>query len=514
MNIAPGVVAELVDVLAGRLQKRAEALIATRGTWQVDGSLWLLGNARVTLAAVETITSADQIKCDCLLAPACAHRTAVALSLPVADDEDAPGGATQDMDDGACADAEVPVTLTDQQLAVVAQCRVHCEELLQCGTQRMPVTLRSGLHADLHRLRVHRLVQADRALTALLSGDAVAGPVDALARLLINLWRLSRGQLTQDVIGRSRATYRDVGGLTLNALFAEPVLAGSGYAGAVATFVDPSGGVWTVSRLSPCELGGVAQHYLAGEPWGGLSESVRVLSRRRLVVSGAKATSQGRLGGGKRVRAAIAGDWSRWRGLSEPYRVFAGDIAGGDRDGLLVGATRLQLSPVAAKLGAGLGTELFGQVRGAQVRGLGRRVGGTWELLGISLDDARFQLPPELSGVWYPGLDAASRNWVGNVAQPEAVEAAEAEQWPGVSPSVEVLIRRWLARVLACGATALDSPAIATDTGWLRKAGAPFAAELLQQLASAPQVGERSFDGRWQADPNALAQAWLALSQY
>ncbi|MDO4716396.1 MAG: hypothetical protein Q4B08_02415 [Propionibacteriaceae bacterium] len=47
-----------------------------------------------------------------------------------------------------------------------------------------------------------------------------------------------------------------------------------------------------------------------------------------------------------------------------------------------------------------------------------------------------------------------------------------------------------------------------TASGWV-----PFAADLLAGLASAPRQGERRFDGTWQPDSAAYAEAWLRLSQ-
>ena len=75
-------------------------------------------------------------------------------------------------------------------------------------------------------------------------------------------------------------------------------------------------------------------------------------------------------------------------------------------------------------------------------------------------------------------------------------------------------MRRWLARVCDAGPSVLSSPTLERDARWLQAAGAPFACELLRAMAASSHAGQRRFDGTWQADPRALATAWLALSQY
>ena len=86
--------------------------------------------------------------------------------------------------------------------------------------------------------------------------------------------------------------------------------------------------------------------------------------------------------------------------------------------------------------------------------------------------------------------------------------------WGHKAPQVTEVTRRWCERVLDAGPAVLSSPLLPKDVAWLKTAGAPFAAELLNSLMNASSQGQRRFDGIWQQDPDVLAWAWLRLSQY
>lgn len=497
MNIEPAVVAAIVDELPPRLRGRIDALI--REGVQVEGHTVALGNATLTLADVETVTDADQISCDCLLAPRCTHRAAVALSLPVEDAAPVVSGPGDPV--GAL------VRLTAEQRAVVDETWRNVGQLLQIGLVRAPATLRSHLTADLHRMRVHGLVVAERGLTGLL-GD---GGVAAASSLLFNLWQLRRAdEVPAEVLGRWRRAYGDVGGLSLQPLAAEPVLTASLFAGVQVSFVDGDGEAWHISRVLPGGAGDVAVRYHGPSDWAGLAASPRELSRHGLVVSGATASPDGRLGGGRKVRAALTDAGSLWQAVPEGHHVITGRIEGGGRSELVVAGSRLFLGDVAARLGAGPGLELLVRTR-AEVACLARGE----QLLGVRFLDDVVRPPEELGGVWWPGLDRVSLDWVGELppAPPDEPPPAP-DQWTATPPSVALVVGRWLERVLRGGAVVLQGDSIRADVAWLDRAGAGFAAELLERLRCAPQEGSRRFDGTWEPDPEALALAWLALALY
>ncbi|SBT89628.1 SWIM zinc finger, partial [Streptomyces sp. DI166] len=88
--VAPEVTAELVGALSPRLRKRLDAGVA-----KLSGRPVVVDGDTVRLAVDDdtdlelhapggVVTSADAIRCGCLLAPDCLHRAAAASAAPVA----------------------------------------------------------------------------------------------------------------------------------------------------------------------------------------------------------------------------------------------------------------------------------------------------------------------------------------------------------------------------------------------------------------------------------------------
>ncbi|WP_448759890.1 hypothetical protein [Actinomyces oricola] len=560
MRIAPALQAQIVNTLAPRVRRRVDALLAT----PIEiGPTVRLGTATVTIEPAEVIDDGGQIVCDCLLAPACAHRAVVALTLePAVAEEDALSGdsaqegaearaepgaqavsasqsptAVGPADTTSAPEATGPdgaeglrgaeqkdgATLSPAQRETREAALGHLAQVLQIGAHRVPATLRSALAGDMHRMRVYGLVLADRALTAFASSlgpapqDAPQERIEALGTLLRNLHELgladAAGTVTPALLGRARGAYHDVGSLKLTPVAAEPVLTASGFGGVQVTFVDTRGRVWTLSRVRPGGREMVAAQYVAGEPWGQLSAAPRALSRCTLLLTRARARADGRLGGGSRVRMATGASWSGWGHAPPGWSLLHGEITGGDRTSLSVEDTTVALTPAARALGAGLATELFGQALGATVTCLARQAASGPELMGMTAGPP-IEVPDDLNGVWWPGLDRVSRDWVGRLPTAPQEPASDPDQWAAPVPSVRQVVRRWLARVCDAGPSVLSSPTLERDARWLQAAGAPFACELLRAMAASSHAGQRRFDGTWQADPRALATAWLALSQY
>ena len=523
MRISPALMASITDSLAPRVRRRVDALLADPVP---IGPEIGFGNATVRLADVEVATSQEHITCDCLLSPGCAHRAAVALSLDVTDDETPTAPEAPPIDprnpaerlrrlteEAARADAR---TITREQSATADLAWEHLTEVLLKGAGRLGAAQRAGLAADLHRMRIHGLVVADRALTGFVHsiGRAPAPRMEAFSAALLNLHRLrglTEGQDANELLGRPRQPYQDIGGLTLTPLFAEPVITASGFAGTQITFQDQWKNTWSLARLRPGTARDVPARYEAGETWGGISESPLTLSRHRVLVADATARRDGRLGGGGQVRAALQAPWKAWENVPEGFEVVSGEIEAGDRHGLLVTGRHLELLPAARTLGAGLATELFGAT-GATVTCLVR---GN-QLLGLNASaDGPIRIPEPLGGLWWPGLDVVTRSWVGNLpAFPDDPDPVDVAEWNVESPRVTETTKRWCERVLDAGPGSLSSPLLAKDAAWLEAAGAPFASSLLTDLAEATRRGQRRFDGTWEQDPEALARAWLRLSTY
>lgn len=516
MKITPALLAAITSALSPRMRNRVDVLLATPVK---PGPRLVFGSATVSIDQAELISSDDQIRCDCLLSPNCAHRAAAALSLVVADaDEDLVPDQEAKTAEQLPADESPSVTqcLTAGQRATAEQVLTQLSQLLCTGVASMGAGGRAMLVAELHRLRLDHLVIADRALTSFMHQlDGPPGPrVAAFSSALLNLYQLTHLEAAADagaLLGRAREPYRVIGGLSLIPLFAEPVLTGSGFAGVQLNFQDDARRVWSLARIRPGGEQEVTERYRVGETWGGLSLSAEDLSRRQLLVANARARGDGRLGGGSQVRAAIQGDWAGWQQLPDGFEVVAGPISGGDRGGLEVAGRYLALSQAARVLRAGLATELFGAALGTQVYCLT----GAGRLLGMADAAEPICLPKRLAGVWWPGLDLVERSWVGRLPAISLVaDTCDADHWGTRSPEVRAITSRWCQRVLDAGQAGLNSPLLARDIRWLRAARAPFAAGLLNELRAATRLGSRDFSGSWLPNAQAFSLAWLRLAQY
>lgn len=372
-RISPALLARIVDALAPRVRKRADAYLADG----VEvGPTTRVAGASVRLAGAGVLTEDDQIVCDCLLAPRCAHRAVVALSLEVAGDGDgptpgeapagaraprsgtgspaAPGGSGGGTGGGAVASGGGGATggapLSGAQRATADAVLGHLGEILQAGASRMGSLHRSMVAKDLHALRLHGFVTADRALTAFLSslGAAPAPRAAAFASAALNLHLLTRPGAPADpgLLGRARQGYREVGGLSLTPLYAEPVLTASGFAGAQAVFADSSGATWSVARVRPGDASSIPTAYAAEPVWRELSAPIRQLSRHRLLVARASARDDGRLSAGAAVRASMGAAHTGWEGAPGPFEVVDGTVSGGDRRGLVIAGRSLALREI------------------------------------------------------------------------------------------------------------------------------------------------------------------------
>lgn len=499
MKIAPALQAAIVDGLGPRVRKRVDAFLADPPAL---AKAVPFGNATVTIAA-EVATEPEHLTCDCLLAPNCAHRAAVALLLDVSD---AP--AEEVLEEPEPAESLV---LSEAQEETIGLAWARLAIALQIGTGRLSAVDRAGFAGDLHRMRVHGLVVADRALTGYVTSIGGTPALDSFTAVLLNLHLLRTrppGVDVEELLGKSRQPYRAVGGLNLVPLFAEAILTASGFAGAQVTFAA-AGRTWTLARLRPGGRAEIPERYWAGDVWAGVSDPLAVLSRHRLLVSDATARLDGRLGGGRQVRAARSAPVLGWDEVPAGFTVVSGPVTGGDRRGLDVDGRRLLLTPTARALGAGLATELFGAALGTPVTCLVRGD----DLLGLRSAGGAIHIPDGL-GVWWPGLDDVDRSWAGELTPRNDDRVFDPADWDAEAPNAVAVTRRWCRRILEAGAGAAVSPSLDRDSAWLAAAGAPFAARLLRDLADAAHQGERRFDGTWAADPERLVAAWLALSQY
>ncbi|GHI09561.1 hypothetical protein AQI88_27835 [Streptomyces cellostaticus] len=335
--VAPAVTAELVAALTPRLRKRLDAGIAKlAGRPAVrDGDIVRIAvddSTDVELHAPGgTVTSADAVRCGCLLAPDCLHRAAAASAAPIAEPateaatEAATAAHCEDVAAGAPAlpDTERPERATPEQCAAARALHSAATAVLEAGTDGSGAVLQAELLRAAHTARLAGLPRAAAtavsvvtALRAARSADPayrLADLVGALRDALSAAHRIphAEGPELTELRGTVRQPYRPDGSLRLYGLFSEPVLTASGYAGAVTWTADAEGRLYQVSDVAP---GG------GGRAVGAADRAVRVgdtalthreLSRAGLAVSGATVSPAGRLGAGAGVRAvrASGADW-------------------------------------------------------------------------------------------------------------------------------------------------------------------------------------------------------------
>ncbi|MYV99878.1 hypothetical protein GT354_16595 [Streptomyces sp. SID3343] len=125
--VAPDVTAGIVEALTPRLRKRLDAAITKLAAYPItrDGDtvhITVGDDAELTLyIPTGAVTTAEDLRCSCLLAPACVHRAAAASAAPIADpdtsaepdtsaDPGTPADPSASADPGASADRGTPPT--------------------------------------------------------------------------------------------------------------------------------------------------------------------------------------------------------------------------------------------------------------------------------------------------------------------------------------------------------------------------------------------------------------------
>lgn len=553
----PLLVADTVAALPARLRAKLDDAVALAADWDVDGDVVRLpGGAEVTLAPQDgVLRAAEQVRCGCLLAPACLHRASVLAAAPVAEDvpagepaaepaaEPAPepgtaeGGKAEPAAGASAVGASDGWRAAEQRAATVVA--TAAGRILDAGLPGAGAAVQSDLLRAVHHARVeglHRLAAAaTRVVTAVRAGrdedpafrlrDLTGDLLDVLETA--HLIATGRGDPAA-WRGTARTEYAPVGSLRLTGLCLEPVLTDSGYAGVVVWLVDPSGGLWSVpdvrpggpERISSAAHGPVA----VGET--GLTH--RALSRSGMVVSGATANADGRLGAGKGVRAVSAPGtvWSQpplrplfGTGRAGPLMLLDLTLCGAVRNDLIaidVAGTPLRLTVprIGGTTAFRENLRLLAEVPGLRLLAVGRPSPdrpGAVELLAVGGEDVA--LPATLGGHADLGLDRLSPAWL----RP----SGPAPPLPDLTAAPDPLdaFTRRHERVVSGGRLTLTVPgslaAVGAETAALRQADLRAGAKLLTDLVTVAQPGERDVFGRLvAADSDALARQWLAAGVY
>ncbi|MFH8933875.1 hypothetical protein [Streptomyces griseosporeus] len=572
--VAPHVTAELVAALSPRLRKRLDAgitkLLARPAVREGDSvRIAVDDDTDIVLEAPGgTVTSADAIRCGCLLAPDCLHRAAAASAAPIADDappeppaEEAqgqrpapPGTPTPGAETPEPTTSETPrapetdETPTAGRLAAARAVYDAAAAVLEAGADGAGAVLQAELLRAAHSARLAGLPRASAAAVSVVTGVRSARSADpgyrladlaaALAGVLGVTHRLphATGPELADLRGTARQPYRPDGSLRLYGLFSEPVLTATGYAGAVTWTADADGRLYTVSDVAP---GGPARAVGAADRtvrMGDTALTHRELSRAGLAVSGATVSPTGRLGAGAGVRAVRASG-ATWR--EEPLdRLWAVPAAeqvrralNGEHDLLFLEVT------------------LVGTVREAAGDCLLADCGGVPVRLAVAHDDpalpyrdnlrllasapgsrlrvvARLVSAPRpralLLAAEHPA-DPAARVDLGL----DRLQRADLPTEPVPAPAVPAvagagdeaplhLLRRRVHQAVSGGRRVLSFTQGGQGDGVrLRAAGLATAADLLGDLHAAAADRTRDAFGRLlPADTDRFARAWLAAAVY
>ncbi|MEU1181907.1 hypothetical protein ABZ464_30590 [Streptomyces sp. NPDC005820] len=567
--VAPSVTAELVEALSPRLRKRLDAGVAKLAGRPIvrDGD-----TVRIAIdddtdlelhAPGSVVTSADGIRCGCLLAPDCLHRAAAASAAPVAEEpltavpEDGPAQTSESPAAPTAATEKAarplsqpgpepePETPSPAQLAAARAVFEAAAAVLEAGTDGAGAVLQAELLRAAHTARLAGLPRAASAAVTVVTGVRTARSgdpayrlpdlVEALRTALGVAHRLPRaaGAELAELRGTVRQPYTPDGSLRLYGLFSEPVLTATGYAGAVTWTADAEGRLHTVSDVAP---GG------AGRATGAADRTVRIgdtalthreLSRAGLAVSGATVSPTGRLGAGAGVRAVRASG-AEWRGepldrlwavpvaeqvaralgdgphdllflevtLVGTVREATGDCLLADCDGL---ALRLAAAHDDPALPHRENLRLLAAARGSRLRVIARLAPGPLPRALLLAAEH-----PSQPGVRVDlGLDRLQRADLPAAAAPPAAALV-----PDEAPLH--LLRRRVHQAVSGGRRVLAFPGgAAGDPARLRRTGFGTGAAVLDELhATAADRSRDPFGRLLPADTPRFARAWLAAACY
>ncbi|MFG3052068.1 hypothetical protein ACGFZP_14095 [Kitasatospora sp. NPDC048239] len=372
--VRPEVVAEVVAGLSARLQKRLDGAAAKLAVRPVSrsGDEWRIEvdeeTALVLHAPGGVVAAAQDVRCGCLLAPACVHRAAAVTVCRLAEpgegaEESAEGAAPAGAPSAAAEAAAAPPagagagvtagagaepTAPSAELAPAERESAHhlhraAAAVLAAGVSGAGAVLQAELLRAAHRARLaglHRPAAAAVAVVTRVRAARSGEPDHRLADLAAGLRELLDLTSTLTSLptpapatapapttatapaghadrpdlaglrGVARQAYQEAGGLRLYGLFAEPVLTAT-HAGVLSWAVDSTGRLSTVAEVMPHGDATAAAPQAVGAGnravrLGDASLGHREFSRAGLAVQGATRSANGRLGAGASVRAVRA----------------------------------------------------------------------------------------------------------------------------------------------------------------------------------------------------------------
>ncbi|MEU3462598.1 hypothetical protein ABZ721_21990 [Streptomyces sp. NPDC006733] len=570
--VAPVVTAGIVGALSPRLRKRLDAAatkIAARPAVRDGDTVRIAVDDEVSLelhAPGGVVSTADAIRCGCLLAPDCLHRAAVASAAPVADEEPAP--APPDAGGGALAPAPAAEevagaaeeTAAAEQRAAAGALWAAGAAVLDAGIEGAGAVLQAELLRAAHAARLGGLPRPAAAAVSVVNGLRAARSADpahrladlavAVRDLLATAHRLpdAAGSELAALRGTARQAYVPDGSLRLYGLFTEPLITAGGYAGAVTWTAAADGRLYTVSDVAPGGPGRATAAAGRTVRLGDTALSHRELSHAGLALSGATVSPTGRLGAGagvKAVRAAGAA-WTEeplgalWAvpAAEQVARALRARAPGADTppagadllfldvtllgaaretggDCLLAGCGELVVRLAAAHDHPALAhrdnLRMLAALPSARLRIIGRLVPAPQPRLHL----LAIEHPTEPGRRVDLGLDRLQRADL----PAEATGVPAGGPAPGGGPSEQAplhLLHRRLGQAVAAGRRFLAVPgSLVADAQHLRRSALPTAADLLAALQQAATERARDPFGRLlPADTTHFARAWLGAALY
>ncbi|GAA3839104.1 hypothetical protein GCM10023083_83250 [Streptomyces phyllanthi] len=567
--VAPSVTAELVAALTPRLQKRLDAGIAKLADRPsvVDGDTVRIAvdddTDLVLHAPGGVVTSADAIRCGCLLAPDCLHRAAAASAAPVADatptaeavlpteaaSESKPDSVPEAEGEAASVPepepAPEPETATARQHTAARTVQDAAAAVLDVGTDGAGAVLQAELLRAAHTARLAGLPRAAASAVSVVTALRAARAADpayrltdlvaALREVLAVTHRLgyATGPELTALRGTVRQPYTPDGALRLYGLFSEPVLTATGYAGTVTWTADAEGRLYTVSDVAPGGSGRAVGTADRTVRIGDTALTHRELSRAGLAVSGATVSPTGRLGAGAGVRAVRASG-AAWHEV--PLDRLWSVPAAEQIPGALAGGHGLLFLDVAL---IGTVREAAGDCLLADCGGLTLRLAAAHDHPALPYRDnlrllaaargTRLRVIARLAPAPHPRAlllaanhptDPETRLDLGLDRLQHADLPASAASPTGTPPSPDEpplhFLRRRVHQAASGGRRVLASPGDKeAESRRLRHNGLATAGDLLDELHAAASDRSRDVFGRLlPADTGHFARAWLAAAVY
>ena len=510
--LPPALAASLIDALPSRLKRRASALAADCATWAVDEGRVTVGDHVVTVTFADSGggDAAVDVTCSCLLSPKCAHVGAVAVAAPVDDKpEEAPepepaeaDGETDSSDDSTKNGKSSPTDLDRRRELARGALRL-VDAVLERGIGALSIADHAEGLALLQAARAASLPRLEKALTGVVGASRSMRTLsppgrDDLARrvgsLAVAAHELAAFPESRSAVGEARRTYSALDGRgtgTFVPIAAEPVVAGSGFAGVVVTFSDGRSDVLQLAHTPPGDASDVPAAWHGRAALGDLHCSHAELARHRLLISGGRTSGDGRLGRGRGVRAGLGAAVTPedLRGI-DGYRVLTGTVAAADRSRFTLVETEpdgaVDATPDTAP-GPRHDLSFSVDARRAGLVGVVEwmRAQETLTAVAGADDGVVVRMWGDDGAQIFPGLDRPP-----STGAPGSGAATTPNERDLVAPAPGVggLLADWLEMAVTGGAAALRTRErrVAADAVRIDDLAAPVAAELLRGLNEKP----------------------------